>query len=99
MLFRSVCGHIHAPNILDMDGISYCNTGDWVEHCSALIEYNTGEMEIVFFEQEQAEVQKSRLKTQPEEKPLVSADFEAPILPSFRKRVLNRLHPLRLIRR
>ncbi|MEZ6047857.1 MAG: UDP-2,3-diacylglucosamine diphosphatase [Planctomycetaceae bacterium] len=48
-----ICGHIHAPNIRDIDGIHYFNTGDWVEHCSALIEYDTGEMEILFFDQEQ----------------------------------------------
>ncbi|TWT65394.1 UDP-2,3-diacylglucosamine hydrolase [Posidoniimonas polymericola] len=37
-----ICGHIHAPRIIDIDGLSYCNTGDWVENCSALVEYEDG---------------------------------------------------------
>ena len=32
-----VCGHIHRPEIREMDGILYCNDGDWVESCSALV--------------------------------------------------------------
>lgn len=37
-----ICGHIHAPRIVDVDGLAYCNTGDWVENCSALVEYEDG---------------------------------------------------------
>lgn len=33
-----VCGHVHNPIITDIDGITYVNTGDWVESCSAIIE-------------------------------------------------------------
>ncbi|MCA9041281.1 MAG: UDP-2,3-diacylglucosamine diphosphatase [Planctomycetaceae bacterium] len=51
-----ICGHIHAPNLRHIKGIRYCNTGDWVEHCSALIEYNTGEMELHFFDQEEVPI-------------------------------------------
>ncbi|MBX9800635.1 MAG: UDP-2,3-diacylglucosamine diphosphatase, partial [Burkholderiaceae bacterium] len=25
-----ICGHIHKPEIRDIDGITYCNDGDWV---------------------------------------------------------------------
>ena len=25
----------------------YCNTGDWVEHCTALVEHDSGELELV----------------------------------------------------
>ena len=42
-----VCGHIHTPLILEQDGITYYNTGDWVENCSALIEYQDGTLRIV----------------------------------------------------
>src|SRR3546814_21045800 len=28
-----VCGHIHTAEIKDMLGMTYCNDGDWVEHC------------------------------------------------------------------
>jgi hypothetical protein len=28
-------------------GVRYCNDGDWVEHCSALVEDRTGRLAIV----------------------------------------------------
>lgn len=42
-----VCGHIHTAEIKDMRGILYCNDGDWVESCTALVEHESGEMEIL----------------------------------------------------
>jgi UDP-2,3-diacylglucosamine pyrophosphatase LpxH len=42
-----VCGHIHHPEIREIDGILYCNDGDWVESCSALIEHEDGRLEIL----------------------------------------------------
>ncbi|MFM7482829.1 MAG: UDP-2,3-diacylglucosamine diphosphatase, partial [Burkholderiaceae bacterium] len=36
-----ICGHIHKPEIRDIDGILYCNDGDWVESLTALIEEPT----------------------------------------------------------
>ncbi len=42
-----ICGHIHVPRLDRYRGIVYCNTGDWVEHCSALVEYESGELELV----------------------------------------------------
>ena len=39
-----ICGHIHRANLVRMDGTLYCNSGDWVESCSALIEQRSGEM-------------------------------------------------------
>lgn len=44
-----ICGHVHEPKIVSRSSISYCNTGDWVEHCSALIEQTTGDWELTFF--------------------------------------------------
>jgi UDP-2,3-diacylglucosamine pyrophosphatase LpxH len=41
-----VCGHIHRPEITDMDGMQYCNDGDWVESCSALIEDMNGRLAL-----------------------------------------------------
>lgn len=41
-----VCGHIHRPEIIDIDGIMYCNDGDWVESCSALVEDMNGRLAI-----------------------------------------------------
>lgn len=41
-----VCGHIHRPKIARVDGVLYCNDGDWVENCTALIETHCGELEL-----------------------------------------------------
>lgn len=40
-------GHIHKAAISSRDGILYCNTGDWVEHCTALIEDKAGYLHLV----------------------------------------------------
>jgi UDP-2,3-diacylglucosamine pyrophosphatase LpxH len=42
-----VCGHIHRANLKYIDGTLYCNTGDWVESCSALVEKSNGELELL----------------------------------------------------
>ena len=42
-----ICGHIHRAVITDIDGITYCNDGDWVESCTALIEDFDGRLSLV----------------------------------------------------
>lgn len=42
-----VCGHIHHAEIRDIDGVLYCNDGDWVESLTALVETESGELRIV----------------------------------------------------
>lgn len=42
-----VCGHIHQAEIRDINGILYCNDGDWVESCTALVEFHDGRLELV----------------------------------------------------
>jgi len=42
-----VCGHIHKAEIREVDGVLYCNDGDWVESCTALVEHFDGRLEIV----------------------------------------------------
>ena len=32
----------------DIDGIRYCNTGDLVENCTALVEHHGGRFELVW---------------------------------------------------
>jgi UDP-2,3-diacylglucosamine pyrophosphatase LpxH len=46
-----VCGHIHHPQICEVNGITYMNDGDWVENCSALVEDNQGEVKLLFWNQ------------------------------------------------
>jgi UDP-2,3-diacylglucosamine pyrophosphatase LpxH len=42
-----VCGHIHKAEIREIDGLTYCNDGDWVESLTALVETMDGELKIV----------------------------------------------------
>ncbi|RQO57360.1 UDP-2,3-diacylglucosamine hydrolase [Paucibacter sp. KBW04] len=42
-----VCGHIHHAEMRDIDGILYCNDGDWVESLTALVEHADGTLEIL----------------------------------------------------
>jgi len=42
-----VCGHIHKAQIRDIDGILYCNDGDWVESLTALVELECGELRLI----------------------------------------------------
>jgi UDP-2,3-diacylglucosamine pyrophosphatase LpxH len=42
-----ICGHIHHAQIRDIDGFLYCNDGDWVENCTALVETRQGELQLL----------------------------------------------------
>lgn len=42
-----VCGHIHKPEIDRSGPIAYYNCGDWIEHCTALVEHDDGTLQII----------------------------------------------------
>jgi len=42
-----VCGHIHKAEIRQINGMLYCNDGDWVESLTALVETFEGELRLV----------------------------------------------------
>ncbi|MBV9738495.1 MAG: UDP-2,3-diacylglucosamine diphosphatase [Hyphomicrobiales bacterium] len=42
-----VCGHIHHAAIEQYDGVTYLNSGDWVESCTALVEHLDGRFELI----------------------------------------------------
>jgi len=42
-----VCGHIHYPRFYTINDVGYFNTGDWVEHCTALTESDSGDIELI----------------------------------------------------
>jgi UDP-2,3-diacylglucosamine pyrophosphatase LpxH len=42
-----VCGHIHHAEMREIEGVLYCNDGDWVESLTALVEHADGRLEIV----------------------------------------------------
>ncbi len=42
-----VCGHIHHAEMRMIGNVLYCNDGDWVESCTALVEHADGRLEII----------------------------------------------------
>ncbi len=42
-----ICGHIHHPGIRDLEGVTYVNTGDFVESCSLVVEHYDGRLEVL----------------------------------------------------
>jgi UDP-2,3-diacylglucosamine pyrophosphatase LpxH len=42
-----ICGHIHRAEISCIDGIVYCNDGDWVESCTTLVEDYAGRLSLL----------------------------------------------------
>ncbi len=42
-----VCGHIHHAEMRHIGEVLYCNDGDWVESCTALVEHVDGRLEIL----------------------------------------------------
>ncbi|HUN00217.1 MAG: UDP-2,3-diacylglucosamine hydrolase [Halothiobacillus sp. 20-53-49] len=49
-----VCGHIHHANLRTVDGVTYANAGDWVEHCTAIVEQKNGQLELIHWAKESA---------------------------------------------
>jgi UDP-2,3-diacylglucosamine pyrophosphatase LpxH len=41
-----ICGHIHRADVAEREGLLYCNDGDWVESCTALVEDHSGELSL-----------------------------------------------------
>jgi UDP-2,3-diacylglucosamine pyrophosphatase LpxH len=54
-----VCGHIHRAEMREIEGILYCNDGDWVESCTALVEHMDGRLEIINWPKQRAELLKA----------------------------------------
>ena len=47
-----ICGHIHHPEVREIEGLLYANDGDWVESCSALLEHHDGRLELLRWAEE-----------------------------------------------
>ena len=50
-----VCGHIHKAEMREINGILYCNDGDWVESLSALAEDFDGKLRLIHWRSRMAE--------------------------------------------
>lgn len=47
-----VCGHIHRAEMRELNGVLYCNDGDWVESCTALVERHDGTLELLHWSEQ-----------------------------------------------
>jgi UDP-2,3-diacylglucosamine pyrophosphatase LpxH len=47
-----ICGHIHHAVMHDQFGLSYVNTGDWVESCTAVVEHYDGSLRLIRWTEE-----------------------------------------------
>ena len=56
-----VCGHIHHAEIREIGDILYCNSGDWVESLTALVESHDGTLSIIRWHEMAAATSRSTL--------------------------------------
>jgi UDP-2,3-diacylglucosamine pyrophosphatase LpxH len=61
-----ICGHIHHAAMHEQFGVSYVNTGDWVESCTAIVEHYDGAFELIRWTEvrQQAEVSTGRVRAE-----------------------------------
>ncbi|SBS35710.1 UDP-2,3-diacylglucosamine hydrolase [Marinomonas aquimarina] len=45
-------GHIHFARFQRQEDVLYCNDGDWVEHCTALVEHESGELQLLHWSEQ-----------------------------------------------
>lgn len=67
-----ICGHIHHAAIHDIHGVSYVNTGDWVESCTAIVEHSDGRLELIRWAERQAVVTADLAAKRAEEAPVAA---------------------------
>ena len=60
-----VCGHIHFGNLREVDGTLYLNDGDWVQHCTALVEHAEGCLELLHWNGAAASLGRVRAQAAP----------------------------------
>lgn len=56
-----ICGHIHEPELLQLEGLLWCNTGDWIENCTAVVEHHCGSLELVRVDERHESMQVRRV--------------------------------------
>jgi hypothetical protein len=79
-----ICGHIHTPAIKHCDRVLYCNTGDWVENCTGLVEHHDGRLQLVSrYERSQTLQLTERSAAEPIERDPQPAEFPAALSNSF----------------
>jgi UDP-2,3-diacylglucosamine pyrophosphatase LpxH len=71
-----VCGHIHHAVIRNIDGITYVNTGDFVESCTAIAEHFDGTLELLHWKLLESEREPVAAKAQALPAPAASVAAE-----------------------
>ncbi len=66
-----ICGHIHQPEIRKIDGVLYCNDGDWTESCTALVENSDGWLEILHWSEARQSVKSDREEPDQAQQPIL----------------------------
>lgn len=74
-----VCGHIHHAAQKTINGVSYLNTGDWVESCTAIVEHHDGRMELLYWFEQETYLQKTSLHTKVKRKTPLPPPTQQPI--------------------
>lgn len=81
-----ICGHIHQPQMREVEAnngkkITYLNSGDWVEHLTAL-EFTDGQWALYKYDETEFDVVNTRLQV-PETEPKVYALRRDEVLPEL----------------
>jgi len=71
-----VCGHIHRAAFTEVDGLLYCNDGDWVESCTALVEDQSGELSLLEWRPTAATIAAAAVSVSAWAQTIVSVDSE-----------------------
>lgn len=68
-----ICGHIHYANLRESGGALYVTDGDWVEHCTALVEHHDGALELLHWTEQRRTLAHRAAIALPEPMPLPAA--------------------------
>jgi len=60
-----LCGHIHKAVIRTVGDITYVNSGDWVESCTAILEHHDGRLELCYWHEQKKRYDVTALDRQP----------------------------------
>lgn len=67
-----ICGHVHAPRIAKIDEVAYLNTGDWVENCTALVEFEDGSFDLIRYNGDLVDRLDPRPTAEPQQPPIAA---------------------------
>ena len=86
-----VCGHIHHAELREIDGVLYCNDGDWMDSCTALVEHYDGRLEILRWSETETAPRKLDLRRKPRKRRIGAGSGRRADAPGFaiRRQFMN----------